>query len=120
MASREICDVKHPCIKDADSLWIFSYKDRKFIKINRSEYPKTKGTICQLCPNGLRRTNDSVISCGTKVETWSTLKGHLVTVERWVACLGRMTFPEERSFRFKLFVSIFAEFSVNLLRFQTL
>ena len=82
MANREICDVKHPSIKDADELWIFSYKDHKFKVFSRQEYPKPKGSICQLCPNGIKRTSDTVISCGTKVETWSTLKCHLVTVER--------------------------------------
>lgn len=82
MFSREICDVKHPMIKDADELLVFSYKQNNFRLINRAEYPKPKGAICELCPNGMRRTNDTVVQCYTKVDTWSTFKSHLVTVER--------------------------------------
>lgn len=82
MANREICDVKHPSIKDADELWIFCHKENRFKVFSRADYPKPKGSICQLCPNGMKRTNDLVIFCQTKVETWSTLKSHLVTIER--------------------------------------
>ena len=82
MFYREICDIKHPEIKDADELIVYCYKDNKFRLINRIEYPKKKGAVCQLCPNGWSKTNNCIIRCLTKVETWSTFKAHLVTVER--------------------------------------